>query len=185
LPDKLEKPEFLGTVSKKTLGTPPHTFDFHVEKHKLENGKSYNYYVFHISHFSIVIPKINSKYVLIKQYRPSWRKSSIEFPAGVSDSYEEDPEFTGKRELQEETGYLAGKMGFIGKFRHTSRSTQYCFSYLAEDLVLKEQKLDESEFIEDILYLTAEEIEELIDKEEICDISHIATWYRYKKKYLS
>ncbi len=55
---------------------------------------------------------------------------------------------------------------------------------MAENLEWKGQKLDEGEYIEELLEVTPEQIEEFINNEEIVDISHIATWYRYKQLFL-
>ena len=169
---------FLELVSTQKIGSE---YELRVEKHELANGKTFNYHIFNLPHFAVIIPKKGNKYVLIKQYRPSWRKSVLEFPAGVADSFEEAPEKTASRELQEETGYEAGKMSFIGKFRHTSRSTQFCYSYLADSLSMVGQTLDEGEYIEEILEATPTEIDQFIESGEIIDISHIASWYRYQK----
>ena len=171
--------KFIEIVSKQKIGEE---YELRIEKHELANGKIFNYHVFNLPHFAIIVPKISAdKFVLVKQYRPSWRSLAIEFPAGVAEGFNEKPSITASRELEEETGYIAGKLEFIGKFRHTSRSTQYCHSFLAEDLKMVGQKLDEGEYIEELLEVTADEIEEFITNEEMVDISHIATWYRYKQ----
>ena len=169
---------FLELVSTQKIGSE---YELRIEKHELANGKTFDYHIFNLPHFAVIIPKRENKYILIKQYRPSWRKSVLEFPAGGADSFEEAPERTASRELLEETGYEAGKMSFIGKFRHTSRSTQFCFSYLADNLTMVGQKLDEGEYIEEILEVTPAEIDQLIETGQIVDISHIASWYRYQK----
>lgn len=170
---------FIEELSTQKIGGE---YELKVEKHELANGKTFNYHVFNLPHFAIIIPKIaDNKYVLIKQYRPSWRRLAIEFPAGVADGWDEDPKKTASRELEEETGYVAGNLEFIGKFRHTSRSTQYCHSYVAKDLKMVGQKLDEGEYIEELIEVTADQIEDFITNEEMVDISHIATWYRYKQ----
>ena len=167
------------TITKKLVGD---MYELHLERHQLANGKSFDYYVFHLPHFAVIIPiTADQKFVLIKQYRPSWRRVVVEFPAGVADTYQEEPENTAKRELEEETGFYAEKMTLLGKFRHSSRSTQYCYAFVAENLELRQQNLDEGEFIEEILFLSAKEIDQMIEKEEMIDISHIASWYSYKE----
>lgn len=168
---------FVELVSTQKLSNE---YEFKIEKHQLANGKIFDYQIFDLPHFAVIIPVIGEKFILIKQYRPSWRRIAIEFPAGVADGYNEAPERTAGRELEEETGYRAGKLTLIGKFRHTSRSTQFCHSYVAEDLKMFGQKLDAEEYIEEIFEATADEIENFITNEEMVDISHIATWYRYR-----
>ena len=175
----LAQNRFLETISKQKIGEE---YELRIEKHELANGRTFNYHVFNLPHFAIIIPKIGEdKYVLIKQYRPSWRRIAIEFPAGVAEGFDEKPEVTAARELEEETGYVAGNLDFIGKFRHTSRSTQFCHSYVATKLNMVGQKLDEGEYIEELIEVSAEDIEHFITTGEMIDISHIATWYRYKQ----
>lgn len=168
---------FLELVSSQKIASE---YELRIEKHELANGKKFDYHIFNLPHFAVIIPKINEKYLLIKQYRPSWRRIAIEFPAGVAEDFYEEPVKTAGRELEEETGYKARTLQFIGKFRHTSRSTQYCHSFLATELIKTNQRLDEGEFIEEVIEATADEIEEYINNEEMVDISHIASWYRYK-----
>ena len=172
---------FIELVSTQKIGSE---YELRIEKHELANGKSFDYHIFNLPHFAVIIPKVKDKFILIKQYRPSWRRIAIEFPAGVADGFNEEPKRTAGRELEEETGYKSNKLTLIGKFRHTSRSTQYCYSFVAEDLQQVGQKLDEGEFIEETFEATADEIEQFITNEQMVDISHIATWYRYKYLFL-
>ena len=174
----MDQNRFVELVSTQKIGKE---YELRTEKHQLANGKSFNYHIFNLPHFAVIIPKIDNKYFLIKQYRPSWRRTVIEFPAGVADGFDEEPKRTAARELEEETGFRAAKISLIGKFRHTSRSTQFCYSYVAEELQRVGQKLDEGEYIEEVFEATAEEIETFITNEEMVDISHIATWYRYNQ----
>ena len=152
----LAQNRFIEEISTQKIGEE---YELKVERHELANGKTFNYHVFNLPHFSII------------------------FPAGVADNWNEDPKVTAFRELEEETGYVAGNLELIGKFRHTSRSTQYCHSYVASDLRMVGQKLDEGEYIEELLEVTADQIEDFINSEEMVDISHIATWYRYKQLF--
>lgn len=49
-----------------------------------------------------------TKTLVISQYRPPLRAWSIEFPAGLIDEGE-TPEEAARRELEEETGYVASE----------------------------------------------------------------------------
>ncbi|MHA2364065.1 MAG: NUDIX hydrolase, partial [Candidatus Hodarchaeales archaeon] len=86
---------------------------------------------------------------------------------------------TGKRELVEETGYIAEKMTKICSFRHSSRTTQFCHAFLAEDLILSSSNHDEGELIVENVIMSPEEINKTITERLFVDISHICAWYNY------
>lgn len=54
-----------------------------------------------------VVPIISDEVVLIRQYRPAVEKRILEIPAGKLDIVGEDPRKAARRELAEETGFLA------------------------------------------------------------------------------
>ncbi len=60
----------------------------------------------------VALPDPN-KVVLVKQYRYPIKKALWELPAGRV-NIGEDPVNAGKRELKEETGYIAGKLESLG-----------------------------------------------------------------------
>ncbi|MEM0480620.1 MAG: NUDIX hydrolase [Candidatus Aenigmatarchaeota archaeon] len=63
---------------------------------------------------AVIIPVIENKILLVKQYRIPFRRYVWEVPAGKIEK-KEKPITAAKRELLEETGYK-GKLKFIGKF---------------------------------------------------------------------
>lgn len=52
--------------------------------------------------------------LLVRQYRPPFDAKTLEIPAGMRDQEGEDPEVTARRELEEEAGFVAGKMLKLG-----------------------------------------------------------------------
>ena len=86
--------------------------------------------------------------ILVKQYRPAIKEHTLEIPAGLIEKGE-DPEIGAKRELEEETGYRAGKLTKIYEY-YTSPgiSASKMYIYMATDLVETEQKLDDDEFLD-------------------------------------
>lgn len=71
----------------------------------------------------------DGRFVLVRQFRPSIRKYTLEFPSGNLDPGEK-PEYTIGRELFEETGYRCNKLEFIGQsWMDVSRSGTevHCF----------------------------------------------------------
>jgi ADP-ribose pyrophosphatase len=89
--------------------------------------------------------------ILVKQFRPGPEIELLSFPEGYIDP-QELPEDAARRELQEETGYKAGKIVFQKIFRRAySTETRICL--LATDCEkITNQKLDNTEFIEVQLY---------------------------------
>lgn len=86
--------------------------------------------------------------LLVKQYRPAVRMTTLEIPAGLLEEGE-CPMEAALRELEEETGYRAQKIEKIYEY-YTSPgiSDGKFYLYYAEDLIKTEQHLDEDEFVE-------------------------------------
>lgn len=78
--------------------------------------------------------------ILVDQYRVSLGRRCIEPPAGLVGDDDggagEDPSIAAARELEEETGYRAGRMEMIGEFYSSPGMVSECFSlFRARDLV--------------------------------------------------
>lgn len=103
--------------------------------------------------------------VLVKQYRKALDKNILEIPAGKLEINEE-PKETARRELEEETGYTAGKISYYTEFYPTpGYCTEKIHLFVAEDLSLGKQSLDENEFLEVIEIPFEEAFEKVIDGE--------------------
>jgi len=95
----------------------------------------------------IIIPLIDDKIAMIKQYRHSIKSMSIELPAGQVEENEEIVDCA-SRELQEETGYAAKNVELILSFNPTNEcSNQVYHICVATDLSFTKQSLDEDEYI--------------------------------------
>ncbi len=85
--------------------------------------------------------------ILEHQYRAPFDKILIEIPAGKKD-HGEDPLVCAKRELLEETGYVSNDFTFLTKIALApGYSDEVIHLYLARNIILHEQKLDEDEFL--------------------------------------
>lgn len=74
--------------------------------------------------------------LLVRQYRPAFRKHTLEIPAGMRDKTDEDSQVTALRELEEETGYFAKSLIFIGSHESAPGiSNSLVDLFLAVDLV--------------------------------------------------
>lgn len=94
-----------------------------------------------------LIPVIDDKVVLIKQFRLAAGKVIYELPAGTI-SPGEDPDTCAEREIVEETGYKAGKLEKIFQcYLAPGYSTELMHFYVATGLEPGEQHLDEDEAI--------------------------------------
>jgi len=93
----------------------------------------------------VIIPVTKEKkLVTIKQYRYVVDKHGFEFPAGIVDK-NEIPEQTAKRELEEETGYVADELIKLGEvYEAYSQVNRKMHIFLARVSEMGEQKLDNS-----------------------------------------
>ena len=76
--------------------------------------------------------------ILVEQYRVPLGRACIELPAGlIGDETEgEDPTEAAARELEEETGYRAGRIEVLGEFHSSPGMVSESFTLLrAHDLV--------------------------------------------------
>lgn len=88
------------------------------------------------------------KVIVARQFRPGPEKIMIELPGGGVDEGE-DTEAAARRELLEETGYMAGAMTFLGEFPRDAYINGLWSYYLATDCRLTgAQALDHDEFVE-------------------------------------
>ena len=123
--------------------------DLYFDHIELPNGKSSTReWIKHPGAVCIIPILPNGNLCLIRQYRYGPRAEFIEIPAGKLD-VGEDPLVCAKRELEEEIGYIAGKLTFLTNIHPAiGFSNEKMWVYLAEDLILSKQSLDQDEFLE-------------------------------------
>lgn len=155
------------------------------DKIRLPNGKIIDdYFVWDSPDVCTVVPiTTDEKFILVKQYKHAAGKIVTEFPAGVIES-KSSPRKTARRELEEETGYIAKKLKFLGKFElDPTKRVGKLYIYLAEKAApTGHQKFDETEEIE-VLAKSYKEVTKLIFKGKITDPSSIAAFFLLTKKY--
>ena len=127
----------------------------------------------HRGSVAIVALDGEGKALLVRQYRKALERTLLEIPAGGIDPGEE-PGDCAQRELQEETGYRAGKMERIGGF-YTSPGycTEFIHLFLATDLEPSPLRADADEAIE-LVCVPITDAPKLITSGEICDAKTIA-----------
>lgn len=120
----------------------------------------------------------DKKILLIQQWRRATEEILIELPAGTLEEGEA-PQLCAERELQEETGYKAGKIESLGGFFSApGYSNEYLHLFLAQELSPSYLAPDEDEGI-DLLPLSIKEAKHLIKKNQIRDAKTVAGILRY------
>ena len=131
-----------------------------------------------------ILIKVDDKFIIEKQYRYAFNEEMYELPAGKLEPDENDPLEAAKREALEETGYRPLEMIFLGDMYPTcGYSDEIIHLYYCPKVKKEERHLDNDEFI-DLLFLSLEEIEELIKKGQIKDSKILSALTLYKTKVL-
>ena len=119
------------------------------------------------------------KIIIERQFRYPYNEVIYEFPAGKCDK-DEDPKITALRELEEETGYKANTIKFLGvMYPSCAYTDEIIYLYEARDLVKTHQHLDDNEAL-NIFEITIEELNNLIkkgdlkDAKSLCAIAYIS-----------
>ncbi len=136
----------------------------------------------HPGSVAIVSLREDNKIVLVKQYRKPVERFLLELPAGKMEINEE-PRETALRELEEETGYKAGKLEYLIEiFPTPGISDEKIYLFLARDLEEGKLNLDPGEFI-DIEEIEISQLEKMILRGEIMDAKTIVG-INYVKSYM-
>ena len=128
-----------------------HTAVFDVTERNEESATGINgkYVVMNAPKWVTVIPVIGDDFVMVRQFRHGLGAITTEFPGGVADDDDEDVIKTATRELEEETGFKAGKVTVLGTCNPNPALFSNTFTVcLAEELTeTNEQHLDEDEVL--------------------------------------
>jgi len=147
---------------------------------KLPDGRIVTYdTMLHNGAAAVIAVTDEGKLVMVRQYRHSFDRITLEIPAGGRNGNEEFIE-AAKRELREETGYECSEIEY---FMTIDTAIAYCDEkievFLAKGLKKTDQNLDPDEFIEVEEY-SVKELADLILKGKIMDsktVSVIMTYY--------
>src|SRR5262245_51091809 len=118
--------------------------------------------------------------LLIRQYRYASGGYMLEVPAGRPDFPGEDWEVCARRELEEETGLVAGQLKFMTSIYTTPGFTdEQIRLFLATDLTTGTSKLDHDEFVEPRVFTLSAALEkirtgEINDGKTICTLLYAA-----------
>jgi ADP-ribose pyrophosphatase len=133
-------------------------------------------YVRHPGAVGIVALPGDGQVLLVRQHRYPHRRDFIEIPAGKLEPDEPALE-TGKRELLEETGYIAEQWTRLGVIHNAiAYSDEAIELWLAQDLTLRTQALDHGEFLE-VMTLPIAEALAMTRDGRITDVKSIVGLY--------
>jgi ADP-ribose pyrophosphatase len=132
----------------------------------------------HADCIAVVAVDDESRILMVKQFRRPVNKMLLEIPAGgIEDG--EDPEECVRRELQEETGYIPGKLQKLGGFYAApGYCTEYLHLFLATQLTESRLTAEDTDEIE-VVRIPVSEARAMIDSGWICDAKSVAGLLRY------
>jgi ADP-ribose pyrophosphatase len=118
-------------------------------------GERAEYYWVEPADAVMVVALDGDDVVMVEQYRPRARRRTLELPAGGIDSGEV-PETAARRELREETGYVADELAHVETYFPSGWVRYVRHVFVAEDPNPGEQALDDGEFV-DVTRVPADE----------------------------
>jgi ADP-ribose pyrophosphatase len=117
---------------------------------RLQEGElTYQREIVHHNGSAVVVPVFaDDTIALVRQYRHPAGRYLLEVPAGTLDKGE-SPEVGAARELEEELGFVAGRLEQLSEFYLSPGFLQEkMWVYLATDMTETRQRLDEDEILE-------------------------------------
>lgn len=158
--------------------------DYYQDTVKIPNGNVAKWdYIKHKGAAAVVAVKEDGKLLMVRQYRNALDRETLEIPAGGLNDVDEPTDIAAARELEEETGYTAGRLELLLSLRTT---VAFCDEkidvYVATDLKRSKQHLDEDEYLD----VESHDIEELIQMIYDCKIQDgktVSAILAYNNKY--
>lgn len=165
------------TLSSKTVYSGK-IFDITDDEIVLSDGlKRHREIIHHPGGVVICAQKDDGSILLVKQYRYAVKSLQTELPAGRLEKGE-DPLEAAKRELREETGYLAKNWESLGYiFTTFGICDEKLYLYKASDLTFDKPDPDEGEIL-DYFELPLNEVYNLVKNGTINDAKTICTLMR-------
>jgi ADP-ribose pyrophosphatase len=160
-------PYYSKTIKSNVIFKNP-WIELYQDKIETRNGNTMDYTWYKASDVVVIVPFLDSDtLIMIRQYRYPLRKVLLEFPAGHIEN-DEDMKEAAKRELLEETGYLAKEIQYMYTYHPSvSKSRQLVHIFKGEGLMEKESKHDSSEDIVSVDTVSIIELKDMIRKRKI------------------
>ena len=142
--------------------------DYYQDTIRVANGNMVKWdLIDHKGAAAVVAVRDDGKLLMVRQYRNALDRETLEIPAGGLNTADEPTREAAARELEEETGYVAGKLELLLTLRTT---VAFCNEkidvYLATNLKPGKQHLDEDE----VLNVESHDLDELVQMIYDCKI---------------
>jgi 8-oxo-dGDP phosphatase len=132
--------------------------------------------------YALVIPRDGDRLHMVEQFRYAVQRRRWEFPAGTAPDREElDTAVLAARELQEETGLVAGRMELIGQLEVApGMSSQTGTVWLATELTEGPALREHTEQDMRSAWFTTAEFEAMVREGEIADSQSLAAYLQLR-----
>jgi ADP-ribose pyrophosphatase len=168
------------TLSKSVLYENPY-WRYGCDQVEFPSGKQGEYHYVYTNGSSMVVAVDDTgRILLVRQYRYTGNRDSIEFPCGgVKDGSTHDE--TAREELREETGFIPEQMEAVGEFNPCNGLLdEVCRIYVARNLRFTGANPDETENFE-LVRLTPGELDKQISDGIVWDGMTLAAWILARK----
>lgn len=164
---------------KLELAYHAHVFDVYNDYLELPDGREVVYdYIDHRAGACVLPVTADGKLILVKQYRNSIDDITYEVPAGLIDAGE-SPEAAAARELEEEIGYVSGRLEYVTRtVLAIGTSNEQTYIYIGHDLKSGHMYQDADENIESEI-IDIMDAEGMIRDGRIVDSKTIIAVYAY------
>lgn len=158
-----------------------HIVDFYEDTMRLPDGRTAEWdFIMHKGAAAIVPVDENGQIIMVRQYRNAPERYTLEIPAGGLNP-NEDRMIAAARELEEETGYRAGKVNHLLDLYTTVAFCNELISiYYTEEISPSKQHLDDDEFVT-VERHSVDELVQMILNGTIQDAKTIAAILAYKE----
>ncbi len=160
--------------------------DLYVDTVRFPDGSTGELEIIRHSGAAAVLPVLSDpqgedpQILLIRQYRYAASGTMLEVPAGRPDEPGEDWEDCARRELEEETGLIAGQLTYLTTIYTTPGFTdEQIRLYMATELTQGSTSFDADEFVEPVVLNLSDALErvrsgEISDAKTICTLLYAA-----------